>query len=486
MAPTATTSAGVLAGVTTEDGASFRGVHYATAARFAAPSPVEPWDGVVPADRVGPAAPQRITTDPLIPDMGVAEIGEDCLRAQIWTPSTEGARPVLVWIPGGRYQIGGAGLATYDGGRLSAEGDLVVIGLNYRLGALGFLATDGVPSNLGLRDLIAALEWIRAEVAAFGGDPANITLIGESAGAGAITHLLASPAAQGLFDAAIVASAAPGATLDAAAARSVAAEFLSAAGVDDAAALAAVDLDDLLAAQATADAAVLATVGMMPFHPWIDGDLLTEGPLDAALAPVPLVIGTTADEMALFRDQVPDLPEEFAIGWLTAKCAAFSDDPAAAAAAGFAACDGALVDAIADTDLHVPAGLLADSHAARGLPVWRYLFGWEAPRIGAAHATDLPFHFGTLDVADWRSVLGADGDRSSAADTLSAAMRAAWAAFCHTGVPACAPIGAWPRHDPVARTATLLASPVVTAADVGGPHFRAWTLASSTPPKPRN
>lgn len=481
MTPLASTTAGELSGSVTDHGIAFRGVRYATAARFGTPRPLDPWAGTIAADTVGPAAPQTITTDPTIPDMAVGATGEDCLRAEIWTPSLQGRRPVLVWVPGGRYQIGGAGLATYDGARLAAEGDLVVIGVNYRLGALGFLAADGVPTNLGLRDLMAALRWIRSEAAAFGGDPDDITLMGESAGAGAITHLLASPAADGLFDRAIVASAAPGATLDRAQAAAVAAAFLDAAGVTCVDDLADTAIDTLLAAHADADASLLATVGMMPFHPWIDGDLLPAAPLDADLAPVPLVIGTTRDEMALFRDQIPALPEEFAISWLAAKCAAFASDPDAVARAGLAACDGDLAEAIADTDLHVPAQLLADRHARRGLPVWRYRFDWDAPGLGAAHATDLPFHFGTLDVAEWRGTLGALGPQGGEADRLSAAIREAWASFCHTGVPMCEPIGEWPTHDPADRRATLLGRPVGAGDDVGGARLRAWTGTNGDP-----
>jgi para-nitrobenzyl esterase len=187
------------------------------------------------------------------------------------------------------------------------------------------------------------------------------------------------------------------------------------------------------------------------------------------------VIGTTHDEMALFRDQIPALPEEFAVPWLASKCSNFAADPDTAARAGLDACGGDLAEAIADTDLHVPAALLADRHAHRGLPVWRYRFDWDAPGLGAAHATDLPFHFGTLDVASWRSTLGADGERAEAADRLSTAMREAWSAFCHTKVPACGPIGEWPTHDPIHRRATLLGTPVHVDDDVGGAHFRAWT-----------
>ena len=153
---------------------------------------------------------------------------EDCLTAEIWTPGVrDGRLPVLVWVPGGSYRIGAASLATYDGTHLARRG-VVVVGLNYRLGALGWLAADGVPSNLGLRDLRAAIDWLREVAPAFGGDPDRIVLMGESAGSGAIAHLLATgdvPVAG-----AILQSGAPAGTLDAATAAWVGEQFLDAAG----------------------------------------------------------------------------------------------------------------------------------------------------------------------------------------------------------------------------------------------------------------
>lgn len=454
---------------------AFRGVPYAQAARFGSPMAVPPWDGVREAVAPSPAPLQIVTDDAPVPDMAVAATGEDSLTVDIRTPALDGSRPVLVWIPGGSFKIGGNALATYDGTRLALDGDLVTVAVNYRLGVSGFLAAPGVPTNLGLRDLVAALEWIQAEIGGFGGDPGRVTLIGESAGAGAIAHLLAIPGIERLVHGAIIASGAPGATLPAATAATVATAVFAAAGTQDVDALRALPAEDLLAVQAEADTALLASVGMMPFHPWIDDDLLPAAPLDAvrrgALAPVPIVVGTTSQEMELFRDAVPDLPAEFAAAWLGPKLEAITGAavPAGRVVAGLAAA-GDLVEAIADTDLHLPALLLADGHARAGHPVWRYRFDWPAPGIGAAHATDLPFHFGTLDVADWRSFLAAD----PAADDLSVAMRAAWAAFCHTGAPACDPIGAWPRHDPTRRTVVTLGREITTTDDPDADRRRAW------------
>jgi len=234
------TSSGVLIGTTAaydEPAVDyFGGVPYAAPPvddlRFAPPQPAPSWQGELDATGPGSAAPQPIGDEELVPDMVPATTGEACLNAEIWSPDLDGSAPVLVWIPGGRFQIGSAGLATYSGERLAAEQNMVVVGLNYRLGALGFMNGPGVTSNLGLRDLLAGLAWVRDEIAAFGGDPNRVVVFGESAGAGAIAHLLASPAAEGLIHGAFLASGAPSSTLDKAQAELVTTTFLKALGVN--------------------------------------------------------------------------------------------------------------------------------------------------------------------------------------------------------------------------------------------------------------
>ena len=479
-------TAGTIAGRRVGEVLRFSAVPYAAppvgAGRFALPQPVEPWTGVRAAHRPGPAPPQPAAGDELVPGMTPAATSEDCLTAEVWTPSVEGRRPVLVWVPGGRYQIGGASLRTYDGARLAGEGDLVVVGLNYRLGALGFLYAEGVPANLGLRDLLAALHWLRDEVAAFGGDPDRIVVIGESAGAGAITHLLAVAGTADLVAGAIVQSGAPAATLDPETATLVGRAVMDAAGAASVADLRTVPVDALVAAQDQACTALLGRVGMMPLHPVVDGDLLRATPLEAAaagtLAPVALVVGTTAQEMELFRTAVPQLDNAVAVPFLAAKLAPVlgARPPDETVRRGLAAVGGDLVEAIADTDLHSPAALLADSHARRGLPVWRYRFAWPSPGIGAAHATDLPFTFGTLDVEGWRSFVGADDpERRATADQLSRRMRSAWTSFCHDLEPACDPVGPWPRHDPPHRPVVCLDRTVEVVEDPDGDRIGAWT-----------
>jgi para-nitrobenzyl esterase len=418
----------------------FGGVPYAHAERWRAPEPMT-WTEPLDATRPGPAAPQVTGGLDLVPGMVPARQSEDCLTAEIWSPALDAANPVLVWVPGGSYRIGAASLPTYDGTHLAERG-AVVVGLNYRLGALGWLAADGVPSNLGLRDLLTALDWVRAIAPAFGGDPDRVVLVGESAGAGMVAHALATAPRARRLAGAILQSGAPAGTLDASRTEWVADRFFDAAGVRDVGALRALPVGALLDAQEHAVNAALGKVGMMPFHPWVDDELLGAPPFRAELAPVPLVVGTTAQEMELFRDQVPALPEDAALRFLARKASTLGIDDADRVQDGLRACGGDVVEAVADLDLHVPNELLARSHAARGNRVYRYRFGWVAPDRGACHALDLPFTFGTLDVDRWRDFAGAHDAR---ADTLSTRMQEAWVSFAATGSPRDSALGTWPE-----------------------------------------
>lgn len=460
----------------------FGGVPYAQASRFGLPEPVSRWSLDRDCTRPGALPPQRTEGLELVPGMAVGETNERCLTAEVWTPSTRGTRPILVWIPGGSFRVGGAALATYDGRRLAAEGDMVVVGLNYRLGLLGFLMAPGVPSNLGLRDLLAAIDWIRTNAVAFGGDPERVVLLGESAGAGAIYHLLTRPdlACAG----AIVFSGSPTMTQAAATAAHVSETVLRLAGATSVAELSDTSVDTLLDVQGAAVSELARTVGMMPFHPWVDGDVVPISPLDAAaadqLAAIPLVIATTADEMELFRSMVPVLPRVHAVGLLAAKAIALGIN-AAGVERGLTACDDDLVTAIADVDLQLPAVLIAESHARRSLPVWRALFTWQSAVYRACHALDLPFHFGTLEVDEWSAfagladlgVEGATASRRRVAEDLSRQMRAAWAAFARTGVPACEPIGEWPIFDG-GPTVVALGETVAVVDDAGFERLGSW------------
>jgi para-nitrobenzyl esterase len=350
---------------------------------------------------------------------------------------------VLVWFPGGAFTIGSASQPVYDGTRFCVEQDVVLVTCNYRLGALGFLDARpaGGTTNCGLRDAIAALQWVRDNVGAFGGDPGRVMVFGESAGGGMVLHLCASPAARGLFGAGIVQSGATFNTLDEAGAATARDALLSELRLSDAGALLDVPVDELVRAQAAAALALLPTLGTMPFHPMVDGDVLPARPVDAlaagAFAGGTLVVGTTTDEMRLFLDTSGEPP---ARDRLCKRVARYLGVEPARADAVLASYEDALETAdtheiwatlFSDVEMQRPAAAVRDAHQAHGR-VYAYLFGWPARNraLGACHGIDIPFTFGNF-VDGWDDFVGAD----NAARALSASMREAWAEVARRGNP---------------------------------------------------
>ncbi len=256
--------------------------------------------------RFGPAAPQALDSPlaSVVPGMDVAAYDEHaCLTLNVWAPDEAAGVPVLVWFHGGSFVIGSASQPVYDGALLAAEQQVVVVTVNYRLGALGFLDARplGGVANAGVRDAICALEWVRENISFFGGDPTRVVAFGESAGGGLLLHALASPAARGLLAGAIVQSGATFATLDEENAAVVRDALVKQSGGAD---LATIDIAELIAAQTRAMGDLLGTIGMMPFHPMVDDEFVPATPPDAlaagAAGEVPLLLGTTSDEMRLF------------------------------------------------------------------------------------------------------------------------------------------------------------------------------------------
>ncbi|HZP27602.1 MAG TPA: carboxylesterase family protein [Acidimicrobiia bacterium] len=488
--PVVETAAGKLEGavVHAPDGTPvhrFLGVPYAAAPvgelRWRPPEPVPPWTGVRPALAFGPAAPQAVALDSPLPGF-LADAGatsEDCLSLNVWAPAdhvTPG-RPVLVWIPGGAFMSGASAQAVYDGARLAAEAGAVVVTINYRLGALGFmdLGHEDAATNCGLRDQFAALTWVREHAAAFGADPGGVTVFGESAGAGSILQLLASPRRAGAFRRAVIQSCEPK-VLTRDRAELVTRAFLGHLGLEraDPNRLRELPVAAVLEAQGAAFAATMAATGMMPFHPVEDGDLVVGSPADALRAGrgagVDLVIGTTRDELRLFPDPAsPDLDR----GQLARRVTRLlGDAPGAAETAidrylavmGPHATPGDVWERIrTDTLMRVPTLRVAEAQAAHHADTYVYRFDWSSPSLGAAHATDVPFTFGNFDCEGWGAVVGADAD----AERLGSELRAAWAAFARTGDPSHDGIGTWPRYDADTRATMLFdrSCRVVTDAD---------------------
>jgi len=459
-----TTPAGRLAGTVQETDCgttrAFRGIQYATAARFAPPVRVTSWKGTRDASEFGPAAPQPVggPLDGLVPGAFRGATDEAaCLTLNVWTPADPSATPraVLVWFPGGAFTIGASSQPAYDGARLGAEQDVVIVTCNYRLGALGFVDARGFGgvANCGLRDALAALEWVRDNIAAFGGDPGQVTVFGESAGGGIVLHLCSSPHASGLFRGAIVQSGATFNTLDEARAALVLDALASELDLARPGLLADAEVDELIRAQAASAMALLPTVGMMPFHPMVDGDVLPETPVAAlghgAARGIPMIVGTTTDEMRLFLDVSG---AAVAREKLCARVAhVVGGEPARAAEiVGVYESELHTTDTneiwaaiFTDVQMQKPADAIRDAHRAHG-PTFSYLFGRRAvdPRLGACHGIDIPFTFGNFGDG-WAEFIGLD----DAAQRLGRRLRDSWAAFARHGEPGWAPVPATMRFD---------------------------------------
>jgi para-nitrobenzyl esterase len=501
MRTTATTTSGPVRGVAVtgdhaDDVVAFRGIPYAAppvgGLRWRAPRRPSPWTAPLDATRFGPSAPQPTggLLDGLVPGMAVGETSEDCLTLNVWTPAVDaGARPVLVWIHGGAFTIGGSSLESYDGARLAAREDVVVVSCNYRLGALGFLVIDhpGAQANCGLLDQIAALEWVRDNIAAFGGDPGRVAVFGESAGAGSVLSLLSTTQSDGLFHAAIVQSGATDLVLSRDRALAVTDAFATAAAVDarDLDALRALPLERVLEAQAATAEAVYATVGMMPFHPAVDGDVMAHDWLGAATAglsrEVALVIGTTRDEMDLFHAFDPGAAT-LDDASLRARFARVHPDPDGAIDAYRAVAPDASSRAVwrasvTDIAMWLPALRIAEAHAAHQPDTWMYRFDWTAadPVLGACHGIDIPFPFDSIDRVGWDAfVADPEGARR-----LARREQAAWAAVARTGAPGTDALPPWPRFDVTRRATMVLGPDPHVEDDPRGPVREAWLRAST-------
>jgi para-nitrobenzyl esterase len=478
---------------------TFLGIPYAAAPvgrlRFAAPAPAASWSGVRAAIAPALACPQPPS---LLPGMAPGPTGEDCLALNVYTPAADrGRRPVLVWFHGGGFVTGSSTQALYDARRLVVRGDVVVVTVNYRLGVLGFLAPDaagiaidGATDNAGMLDQVAALRWVRDNVAAFGGDPAKVTIFGESAGGMSVATLLAMPSARGLFRRAIAQSGAAQATCSLEQAAQVGDALLKELGIarDAAAALREVPVDDLIAAQSQVTTKLQGEV-FLPYAPVVHPATLPVAPSQAIAAgaakDVPLLTGTTLDEWRLFTFMAPrhrEMDAQALRKRIARRLEALGHgDPDELIAVYRESRKDAppwqVFDAI-ETDRHfrIPAIRLAEWQGAHQSHTYMYLFTWPSPAagglLGSCHALELPFVFGTLDAPHMAGFSGSGAQ----ADELSSVVMDTWLRFASgedDGQNDA--LAHWPPYEASRRATALLGAEPGVVDDPASAERRAWT-----------
>jgi para-nitrobenzyl esterase len=485
----AATRSGKVEGIERDGVLVFRGIPFAAPPvgprRFLPPAREDAWDGVRDATRFSPEVAQADL--PIARILGSRDAGksEDGLYLNVWTAACDDARrPVMVWIHGGAYVFGSGSVSWYDGTRFVQHGDVVVVTMNYRLGPLGFLhladefgdALAG-SGNAGILDQVAALEWVRESIAAFGGNPDDVTIFGESAGANSVGTLLALPAARGLFHKAIAQSGAGAWVADRERAAAVARLTLDALPERprDIETLQALPVDVLFTAQPNAAVNVDGTGAALSWQPVVDGDVLAQTPLEAVAAGhasgVRLLTGTNEHEVTLFQVLDPSLAEldDTAILGLLA---AVTDQPAPILHAYRALMPDASPQEVwsvlaTDAAFRMPAIRLATAQHEHG-PAWMYRFTWETPVFGgvlrSTHALEIPFVFDTLHQPGAEHFTGNGPECAAIAD----AMHHAWIAFARTGDPG------WPEYEPVRRATMRFDIETGVLDDPDAEQRRAW------------
>lgn len=491
------TSGGRVEGVEQQGVQVFRGIPYAAPPvgplRFRPPQAPAPWSGVRDASRFGNTAPQPPS---LLPGMAPGLQNEDCLYLNVYTPGADSERrPVMVWIHGGAFTGGSGSQELYDGVPIVNRGGVVLVTINYRLGALGYLhlgehadRLEGAASNLGQLDQIAALQWVQANIERFGGDPGHVTIFGESAGGMAVSTLLGMPAAKCLFHQVIAQSGAAHATHSRESAGWVVDAVLADLGIahNEIEKLRDVPWERLLAAQVQSMGAVGSRV-LLPYAPSIDPASLPRSPLDViregGAAHMPLMVGANRDEWKLFSAANPkhESMDEATLEKLVRSRVRMSGGEDA----------GALLDAYrkarpetkpsdlfdafeTDRIFRIPAIRLAEAQRDHQPATWKYYFTYPSParrgKLGACHALELPFVFGSFAAPTMDRFAGTGPE----VDALSTAMMDSWIAFAKSGDPNHAGIPSWSPYCSE-RRATLIFDRAIEAREAPEElERRAW------------
>lgn len=469
----AKTWAGRLEGSCEEGLYIFKGVPYGAPPlgklRWLPPQPVKPWQGIRQAKEYGTYAPQNLLEADIVGDRAYGQVQEeDCLFLNIWSPALDNKhRPVMVWIHGGGFQRGTGSQIIYDGSKLARRGNVVIVNINYRLGVLGFLRLNEVTGgkipatgNEGLLDQIAALEWVRDNIEAFGGDPDNVTVFGESAGGISIGCLLAMPSARGLFRRAILSSGVGNVANTQDEAVHTAEQFIDILGGDtgDEKALRALTVEQLLSADTGLDERTTVVGGLrrLILAPVVDGKTLPELPIDAikhgSAADIPLLVGTNLEECRLFTLRDSDFPMLDEAG-LVNRCRFYVPEDhvclfietyrKARVQRGESASPADILVAImTDSSFRIPAVRVVEAQRLHQQLVYSYILNWKTPvmegALGACHALDIGLLFGTYNEKFHGSGPGVE--------RVSQNIQEAWLAFGRNGDPSCESVGNWPAY----------------------------------------
>ncbi len=504
LRPVLETTSGRIAGRTELGVTRFLGVPHARppigALRFRPPQPPEPWANVREAAEFGGSAPQIEFPGRPLPGTSVGAQSEDCLYLNVWTPAADsGKRPVMVWLHGGAFISGSGSQGFYDPTSLVRRGDVVVVTLNYRLGALGFLylgadgaARLGATANVGLLDQIEALAWVRDNAAAFGGDPENVTIFGESSGARSVATLCGTPAARGLFRRAIAQSGGASHVHDEQSASAVRAEFLRELGLGEheLERLRELPVASLLEAQGRVVTRRIGTPGWMPFQPVVDGVVLPQPALAAIRAgtsrAVPLLLGSNRDEWKLFAAMDPRLRALDDAGLLARAVARVPDGDPARAKALVEGYRGAREARVGTTPLdlfcahetdrvyRIPMLRVADAQREAGGTVFAYHFTRPAEllggSLGACHAAEVPYVFGSVGAPAGLAWTGGGAE----VERLSANRMDAWTSFARDGVPRASGLPDWTPNTTERRAPLVHGTPCSMELDPGAVTRRLW------------
>lgn len=491
-APMATTAVGTFEGVRVDGIDTFLGIRYAQppvgALRWRPPVPAEAFDGVQPATAFAPPPPQLFDVQETASELPQSE---DCLFLNVWSPSTRGSRPVMVFIHGGGWVNGGTADPWYHAERLARRGDIVVVTVGYRLGSFGFLDLSAIggegyeqSGNLGILDQQLALRWVHDHIAAFGGDPERVTLAGQSAGGQSVSLHLALPESRPYFQRAIAQSGALSLIRTQATAQNTAQQLLDFAGVTDLAGLQALDTDAVMAAQEALEGSTMFSD--LLFGPVLDGALVTEPPMEAILrgdaADIPLLTGTTLDETRywyfyyrILRGVPPRLGTEL-LPFLTS---VFSDAEREALIVGYetrspSATPGEITMQLATDGVFRQAQIrLAEAHAQHQPETYMYLFEWATPIqdgiFGSLHSVELPFLFGLAGTAEVEDYVGPNPP-----DVVTHAIQDAWASFVKGRAPSASALPSWARYDTTRRATMRIDTRSVLEDDPRSAEREAW------------